>query len=173
MDSIEITTFLAVFTTIAALLTIAASLSSSRKQIESTKEIAVAQILAAKEQVSREIAATVLSANRQAWINDLRNTIANFIVSVYQLKLFLTQHPDERDFESMSKATSEAWLHLSRLKLLVNPNEQDHKELIVLSHVFFDSVKDRSIDEKLVERDLMIKGQIILKREWERVKSLT
>ena len=169
----EISTILSIITTIGALLAIAASMNMSRQKIKSDETTSLAQIQAARESSDLLISANVLSANRQVWINDVRNTIANFIVAVHHLKIVSSDGKLGDDIHQLAKSMNEPELHLKRLELLSNPNESYHIELIRLCIEYYNTISDDSINEKECEKNLIRQGQIVLKREWERVKSLT
>jgi hypothetical protein len=70
----------------------------------------------------------------------------------------------------MHKLLSQIAFHQAKIKLLINPNEEDHQVLIekmnnIGHHVFgFKGMPVEQVEE-LVEI-----AQKILKREWERVK---
>ena len=163
---------LQVATAISALLAVAASVYIMRTQILSSKEIAITQISQAREQADKQIASTVLSANRQNWINDLRDTIANFVVSVHHLNSIKLISREQRSTNEIIIATNNCWLHLSRIRLLINPNENLHIQLLNLSNAFFDSITQEGEDHKPMEASLIICAQKVLKSEWERVKKL-
>jgi len=187
-----ITLLISIASAIAALLAVGASMYSARntkeiateqvkasfklmsEQIQAQKELAIAQISASKELSREEITFQVLSKNRQEWINDLRNTISHFISSTHKCRNNLAIPPEQRDLLKINNDVDSAWFHLSRLRLLVNPKEDDHKELVITANAFLDSifVKELQGKEKDIEVSLIKQAQTILKREWERVKSL-
>jgi endonuclease/exonuclease/phosphatase (EEP) superfamily protein YafD len=144
------------------------------EQLNSQSTLAFSQISAARAQALDEIKAQVLTKNRQEWINDLRNTLAHFIVSTHKCRNNLTISPEKRDLDRIHSNVDEAWLHLTRLRLLINPNEDDHRDLLTTANLMIELIKpsEDGLRLKDVEQSLLIKGQEILKREWERVKSL-
>jgi len=170
---VEISTILSIVTTIAALLAIAASLTTSRAKIKADENTALAQIRAARESSDLVISANVLSANRQFWVNDVRNTLASFIVAVDHLKIVSSDGRLSNDIDYLAKSMNESELHLNRLALLSNPTENDHVVLINLCTEYLNTIADDSIDEIVCKKSLVSQGQVVLKREWERVKSLT
>jgi endonuclease/exonuclease/phosphatase (EEP) superfamily protein YafD len=151
-----------------------ASFDLLTKQMESQNSLAFSQISAARSQALEEIKAQVLTKNRQEWINDLRNTLANFIVAAHKCRNNLAISPETRDMARIHSNVDEAWLHLTRLRLLINPKEKDHEDLLVTANLMFDLTRPAVGNPRLedVERQLLVKGQEILKREWERVKLL-
>ena len=166
----EIPTILSIVTTIAALLAIATTMFTSRQKISADKETALAQIAASRDASNLNVSVNVLSANRQVWVNDVRNTLANFIVAVDHLAIVSSGGQLGSDVHLLAKTMNEHVLHLKRLQLLSNPNEADHIELIRLCNEYTNTITNNaSIDQK----ELIAQGQVVLKREWERVKSLT
>ena len=64
------------------------------------------------------------------------------------------------------------------IKLLINPNEADHQELVRLIECADEKLIE-SINNKIsnrsefetIGRDIVTQSQIVLKKEWQRVKS--
>ncbi|NID06839.1 hypothetical protein HBF26_18275 [Luteibacter jiangsuensis] len=192
----ELPTLISTCIALAALLAVAATMYTARKQraaelqiasrqiessfrilseqLNSQSALAFSQISAARAQALDEIKAQVLTKNRQEWINDLRNTLAQFIVGIHKCRNNLTISPERRDPNRIHSNVGDAWLHLTRLRLLINPNEDDHKDLLATANLMFELIKssEEGLRLKDVEKSLLIMGQAILKREWERVKSL-
>lgn len=127
----------------------------------------------------QQFKATVISANRQQWINKLRDCIANFQtkskIALVEASLALNV---ETTVASNVKNHDEALKGMrflsNKVALLINPNETDHSELISLfkqleDHCINGDPNERTKEEKLQNAITTI-GQKILKREWERVK---
>lgn len=137
----------------------AISLRVVNRQIESSKAVADLQARA-----------NVLSKNRQDWINTLRIEVAGFISAATMiLPMLITQ----KDSQEMSKLLSQLTLHLAKTKLLINPEEDDHRILIakmedVTNHVLGFNGQPHELTDELVAL-----AQKVLKREWERVKSFS
>ena len=128
----------------------------------------------------RQIHASVISANRQNWINDLRDSVADFMTSakVAMVEGSLAAYR-ATEFAANEEAHNEAMrsmvtLH-NKVTLLINPNESDHVKLInlmdeMIQHCARGGSDDIQRHDEL--RDAITKAsQQILKREWERVKS--
>jgi hypothetical protein len=163
-----------VATAAAAIIAIVASYRSSSRQLNASKEIALRQIDASRDQVNRQVASAVLSANRQAWINDLRTTLAQFIAAVHHSTSALLLPPDQRDFNRIADGQRECYLYLTRIRLLINGQEEDHRNLVILANSMYDAVVGASRPKIMeIESALVLHAQSILKREWERVKALT
>lgn len=127
----------------------------------------------------QQIKATVLSGNRQQWINTLRDCIADFQTKA---KIAIVE-ADLANHEQTSAAANSGnhdeamkTMHLlvNKIALLINPREQDHSELIsrlndLLVHCIEGDPGDRE-KERILQTSITTIGQEILKREWERVK---
>lgn len=129
-------------------------------------------IFVAKNQIN----ASVVSANRQTWINRLRDELATLVGIVHHLP---SAHANGA--VSADAAITEYGRFVEKfqvIKLLINPKETDHQELIRLIE---------SADKKIIEsinksqanasefeaagQRIVAQSQIVLKREWERVKN--
>ena len=131
-------------------------------------------------QVSKkQIQASVVSANRQDWINTLRNNISEFQtkakIATVESKLASDLRSEfAADPNSFDDAMKEITLLANRIELLINPNEDDHSTLIdkVNELLEFCSSGDPTNNEKhdRLQDQITSVGQQILKREWERVK---
>lgn len=120
----------------------------------------------------REIRASVVSSNRQVWINNLRDTIAEFLAkhAVARNNNFLS-HADE---SSLPRIQEIVWLN-TRIELMINPNEADHARLAALISEMTNTIgrsaaesKGANVNEQRAQ--VILLSQTILKREWERVK---
>jgi hypothetical protein len=118
-----------------------------------------------------QIRAQVVSTSRVSWINNLRDTIAEFQTLITEVAIaHHTRLPDADFTAKLSRVT----LLLSRCHLLINPREEPHQKLV-------DSMVDlwqatQVILEtgagSLVERQRIVTGvaQQVLKAEWVRAK---
>ena len=94
---------------------------------------------------------------RQIWINDLRNELTQFTS-----KLGMA----DENFGEWEAAAG----HVTKIQLLMNPNDPDYPELVELSTNLIRAMSD---DEKLAADNanrIVRIAQRILKREWERLK---
>lgn len=119
----------------------------------------------------------VLSNNRQVWINTLRDTLAEFSSTARVLGL-ANEYSD-----ALEKIQRLSFLE-EKARLLLNPNEDDHKSLFKLIEeakiIAFHKFGNKSNAEETVQlrSDLIEKlermsaiSQKVLKREWIRVKN--
>ena len=114
--------------------------------------------------------ANVLSANRQAWINELRLEVAGFLSIA---TMFSAGFAREKDGPGIVSLAKDLTLHLNRTQLLINPKEADHAAL-------FDKMLDLAAmalkgnrETSDIPNEIASLAQSVLKREWERVKTFT
>lgn len=124
----------------------------------------------------RQIQATVVSSNRQQWINALRDDMCELLV---HLKM-TTALRDPR-FPSDLKIDVTQFMENSvrlrnRVALRLNPSEPSHKKLLQVIDAY--SFESAAPTEPLTLKDsatasatLLNAAQDVLKSEWERVKT--
>lgn len=127
----------------------------------------------------QQIKATVLSGNRQQWINTLRDCIADFQTKakIAIVEADLANHDQTSAAANMGnhdEAMKTMRLLANKIALLINPKEQDHSELLsslneLETHCIEGDSGDRE-KERMLQASITTIGQRILKREWERVK---
>lgn len=131
----------------------------------------------------RQFNASVLSANRQRWIETLRDMLAELIsllVSALVVKE-TWQGPWERGGHSVVAGNPELLAKLERIvlvqhkiRLLLNPNEDDHVRLYQTIDIAFKRLRDEGLSDAESAADvetIVNLSQSILKREWQRVKA--
>lgn len=123
----------------------------------------------------KQIKSSVVSANRQEWINRLRNEIASFVQEVKHVPSAYSA--DAITVEQAIEKHGEITLKEQVVKLLLNPNEKDHQELLALmstaSKKALNAINTkRGLSNILDEatEPVIQQTQKILKAEWERVK---
>jgi hypothetical protein len=129
----------------------------------------------------RQFNANVLSANRQKWIESLRDTLAELIALVAIASVLKATWRDKWD-KGMGPLGSNTELlqKLERLvlvqakiRLLLNPLETDHQELYRAIDTALQRFKSEALHEAETDADVETithLAQAILKREWQRVK---
>jgi hypothetical protein len=140
----------------------------ARRQIQ----VSLRQIETSADVANRQIRASVVSNNRQQWINTLRDTIADFIA-----KQVMVRTRNEKSFANDdSFPRMEEMLRLAyKIQLLINPTEKDHAELVELifdmaNTVSRTSPRPKEFDLNRIVQRVVDLSQAILKREWDRVK---
>ncbi|MCP3902066.1 MAG: hypothetical protein GY715_00400 [Planctomycetes bacterium] len=121
----------------------------------------------------KQIHASVVSSNRQVWINTLRDVLTEFLAaSTMTHSLAAASYADNKSLPRI-----ESLLELARkIELLINPKEADHEKLSDLVSEVANELRnahDEGATQELQRRQEQIVSlaQDILKREWERVKA--
>ncbi len=132
----------------------------------------------------RQFNATVLSANRQKWIESLRDMLAELIslyVAAVVVKLKWKEHweqglgPVNANPELLEKL-QRIVLVQAKIRLLINPAEPDHQHLFQTIESAFKRLRAEETRQEDTEADVETitkLAQAILKREWQRVKQGT
>lgn len=138
--------------------------------------------------IARRQAADNVSAKRQIWIDELRKEVAEYLTLTARLEELRRPNPDndeadqKRNFDELMDANKRAMELLIRIKLRLNPKEDEHNEFVRLLGALADVCKDPPAKETKQQmqiaqkefataRDRVIAHvQTILKHEWERVK---
>lgn len=118
---------------------------------------------------------SMLGPMRQAWINNLRDTVAEFIANIYvspiQLSGALSNDDQIRhSVEVAKRAHLESAFRLKeKICLLINPSEEDHQELVRLVESAYSAhIEWRDTGAALTA--IRTHTQRILKAEWNVVK---
>ncbi len=129
----------------------------------------------------RQFNATVLSANRQKWIETLRDSLAE-LASLLVTALFVKSKWKDKWDQGRSALNAEPALldkleHIvlaqSKIRLLINPTEADHQHLYQAIDTAIKRLQsEESLDTEIrADIETITKmAQSILKREWQRVK---
>jgi hypothetical protein len=132
----------------------------------------------------RQFSANVLSANRQKWIESLRDLIAELIslfATALVVKLEWKENWDRglgplranpKLIQKLERIVLVQW----KIRLLINPTEHDHEQLylaIVSAFRRLETVDMHQADTEADMDHIATLAQVILKREWQRVKSGT
>ena len=120
----------------------------------------------------RQIRASVVSNNRQQWINQLRDTIADLLAKQQMARTLNSNfHSDERSLPRIEDVTRLGY----KIQLLINPNESDHATLAdsiakIINSMNMQNEQHSAFDIAKHAEQVLTLSQGILKREWERVK---
>jgi hypothetical protein len=130
----------------------------------------------------RQFNANVLSANRQRWIEALRDQIAEVLSLMVAAAVIRNQSPESwdrgrgaiaRDPKLIAKL-ERIVLVACKIRLLTNPTEPDHVELNETLEAAFKRLQSSVAEDDEMDRDILKITQLaqrILKREWQRVKA--
>jgi alkanesulfonate monooxygenase SsuD/methylene tetrahydromethanopterin reductase-like flavin-dependent oxidoreductase (luciferase family) len=129
-----------------------------------------------------------ISAKRQNWIDEFRAEMAEFLTAMGRLNELrrppptLTPEQAEKNFEESAENNFRAHELAVRMKLRMNPKEDDHNKLDALLKDLADASADPPASEtpaqaaealekyKTARAAVIAHMQTILKHEWERVK---
>ncbi|WP_139790113.1 hypothetical protein [Halomonas sp. BC2] len=155
------------------------------------------KLIESQERLSRKSAeenvhltrSEITANNRQAWINTLRNDVADFIAAAYAIwdlnriksgrrqtlsELGNPEYAMKELFEWSSKynqAIERAEGLSAKIKLLTNPVEDKTKELVAGLDAAMNRIRDGEKPEEHLHQIVLV-SQSILKEEWERVKEM-
>lgn len=110
----------------------------------------------------------LISPIRQQWINELRNTITELTAKSHHYCLAGTEDRKDKEYYRIIKLEM-------KIRLLINPKEEDHITLVSLISEMLNNLYKIDNEAEVIfweKHGAVIKmSQVILKREWERVKS--
>jgi len=127
----------------------------------------------------RQFKASVVSSNRQRWIEVLRDAIAEYIamvtsvaLSAHQASLVDSQIADAES--EIHKAAERIVFMRCKILLMINPTKSFHREL----RRSIDAIHNVLVENKTIDLDqwrghleaITVAGHAVLDAEWERVK---
>jgi len=125
-----------------------------------------------------QIRASLISANRQAWINALRDDLSElFELLTWLFLLRPGTHSGEEGYRYVAERRSRIRLLKNRVRLRLNPTEEANKELLSTidalhgwAHAGSNATGDQE-EQFTASMEAAVAGaQAILKSEWDRVK---
>lgn len=130
--------------------------------------VAVVTYIIAKKQITN----AGVTQFRQNWIDNLRDAISLFIAKAEMISVL--ERDDDENYREHFKELSQMQ---HKVELLLNPNENDHQEIVDLLEgirdtIHDDEMDDETLDEKIDELidKLLDVSKRVLKREWNVVK---
>ena len=141
----------------------------ARRQLEVAAANAERQVAATVEAAKLGYRAQVLSANRQAWINDLRNVCSETVAimrggqDALRNKTAVNLEKFERYLECKTK-----------LRLMLNPDEVESNDFLSAVQECEDLINKTPFDDTAIDAAFEAVSDscgTILKNEWERVKA--
>ena len=139
--------------------------ATTDKQLSSSKDIALAQIENTRKLNQTDFNKTVLSGNRQAWINDLRDLTSKILTKTVMFSL--KQDITHQEFEELK-------FLITKTELMLNATKD--KDFIIalkdLETCYVDIIlkKKKFADIVALTSKVKVYTQTTLKTEWERVK---
>ncbi len=143
--------------------------STAIDQIKSAEEIAKSQLENAKEITISQIKANLVAASRKEWIENLRKNIAEL------LSLANKTHNDMHATKMRSLEDSDRmWYLKTYIELLLNSAEKEHQNFCIKQDSFIGFCAEGNADIKKwvqLKADYLASAKIILKSEWNKVKT--
>lgn len=123
----------------------------------------------------KQINASILSGNRQEWINTLRNEVSGFVSVISVLGALRAGSYKGVTSDEANKFGREAVERKSKIELLLNPTESLHNELITaiegaVSIAIHSELVPNAVEQRRYIDQILNKSKTILKQEWVRVK---
>ena len=123
----------------------------------------------------KQINASILSGNRQEWINTLRTEVSGFVSVVSLLGALRAGGYKGVTSGEANQFGREAMERKSKIELLLNPSESLHNELITaiesaLSIAIHTELEPDAVEQRRCIDQILNKSKTILKQEWVRVK---
>ena len=121
--------------------------------------------------VKVQLKSSINSTNRQEWINTLRNEITDYLFTFVEIEGMWFDKADKAEFTDPLNRLRK---HKIKISLLLNPNEKEHQVFIKSIDEAYLTLKNPSPKAlKFAEEKIVKLSQNILKKEWERVKSMS
>lgn len=137
------------------------------RQMREASDTAKQQLKAATEAAMLQYRAQVLSSNRQAWINDVRNVVSEMLAILERFRL--ADSREDFGFDHIERFE----LSRHRLRLLLNLEEAESrdinewaKKLRILAAKNLQPPEEYASAAEGLQRSTAV----VLKKEWERVK---
>lgn len=132
-----------------------------------------------KKALRQQMITNNIAPMRQAWINDLRKTMADFLSQCETFSLVLYLHEENSFSENKFDANKDKIIRIKNLMLtyryLVLLLPVNEAEATVIKGLMTDVMNRIINDTDIYDKDLVLisaKTQELLKREWEVTKSL-
>jgi hypothetical protein len=139
--------------------------NSLKQQLDHAKDIALAQLETSKQNMKMDFNKTVLSGNRQVWINDLRELMTKILTRTESASL--KQKISDQEFEEIRFLITKAELTLNATK-----DEEFISSLKELELSCYQIIINKKEPVTLTPHIKKVKEYTLttLKTEWERVK---
>lgn len=127
--------------------------------------------------VKLEFNRTILSTNRQVWINTLRDLISDYLAKceIHKIKTDLVHYKKDEELVDFINSSLEELYKLSgKIVLMLNSDEKASERLIFLLERFNTALFNDEVITQPAEyfhHEIIEQTKIILKQEWIRVKN--
>jgi hypothetical protein len=144
--------------------------SAARKDRESHEKTLKLELAAQRETTEKQIFASVRSSNRQAWINALRDDVANYLNLSQRMAWLRANGMSAQPGNEVERLMFEAGKIISAIELRLNPNEDRHKELMSRLGNLALTIQGNPTAFNELRAAVVEQTQVIFKFEWNRVK---
>jgi hypothetical protein len=179
-----VTLFGFVLTAIAVVVGALYNSHTFKASVESQERVAEGSTRSLREQGRAE----AIAISRQQWINSLRDEISHFLSLGYDVRT-LAQFINDTSwleggaaeqsekkhelyrlrYSDFSEKVARARFHFAKIELFLNPKEPESAELIKILSEYINAAVAYSKVNEIGDRAVEL-TQVILKKEWERVK---
>lgn len=131
----------------------------AHRQVASALKVAKRQAESAERVAERNFRGTVISANRQRWLDELRSDVAGFVADVRRIKTTAKPTPDE--IRSLHFA-------LSRVRMRINSSKLEQKAVVDGMRAVLEDINSSDVGDKL--EALMGSVETVAAGVWRKVK---
>ena len=134
------------------------------------------QINNSKETTLTQFKATIATKNRQDWINELRQTLSDYLASI-TLYIPLAKNPDKSNLEERKNYVQRMALTKSKLELLMNEDKPEQKALLDeiedLLKIARNEPSENQLEKISVSRTkVIIAARHLFTYHWTKIKEL-
>lgn len=106
------------------------STDTSKNQIEGSKQIAIQQIQNSQNLALTQFKATLNTKNRQDWINELRQSISEFLAQCAMINVIMSAKNNETHGEELLPFFEKMVYHKNKIAILLNIEKEEQKAVI-------------------------------------------
>jgi hypothetical protein len=134
------------------------------------------QLKSSKETILLEFQATIASKNRQEWINELRQTLSEYLSST-SLIVLLPPNPIQKILDDNAMYTQRLSLSKAKLELLLNENKAEQKELLdeiekMLNIVVNKPSENYTVEIRAARSKVILAARKLFEIHWNKIKDL-
>ena len=136
-----------------------AAILVANRQVASALKVAKKQAETAERVAEKSFQGTVISANRQRWLDELRSDVASFVADVRRAKM--SAKPTPEDIRSLHFA-------LARVRMRINSGKPTQQAIVDGMRAVLEDVNAADVTEKI--ETLMLSVETVAADVWKKVK---
>ena len=167
--------------------TVFASLLNRRitlKSLVANKDIAIKQIENSQLVTLHQFNSTLKTKNRQEWVNELRNTMSEFMANCTKINVEF-QDPSNDSRERIKDIHEKITLNRTKLRLLLDPEKDLHNKLLSSMSDFVNIIDEhvlnyrgninhyKNFDFQKTSDTMIENARVLLYSEWQKIQKLT